>query len=741
MSNLRATAKAHPRIAALALFVLLAVPFAAFGVGEIINKPFVQGVLTFRGNAEQIDNNTDDMIEFQGTGGTDNTDLRVDLDGTQPVLDSPTDTAVGIDDDLQFVGAQTISTSAGALTIAPAAGLVMSMDATSGFIVQNNATGSVLMSLRDYADSADDDMAHTLFTTNCTDAGSGTEDCDFFIGVAEAGAAPETRFAIDADGDITIGSANNGGVLLLSSNAVGAQVRNAATGNVDLSFRDYADSADDDMAHTLLRTNCTDATTGAEDCDFSISVPEAGAAVEARLTIDADAGITLGGATNGNIALLCDATNGVEVRNGVTGSVLWSMRDYADTTDDDQAHTLFTTNCTDTGTGAEDCDFSIGITEAGAAPETRLNFDADGVITLGGTNAANVNLQPDDEVVIENAATGNVVLSLSDFADSADDDMAHGQVLVNCTDAASGTEDCDLSVGIVEAGAAAETRLFFDADGDNRIGSANSGGFIVLADATTGLDVRNNATGSVIQSYRDYADTADDDMAHAQVVVNCTDVGTGAEDCDYSVGVVEAGAAAEARIGCDADDECFLGSVNTARIDLLTDGTGTAEVAMPAGAVDSAEVLDGELVAADLADTLCLQVISVTFNPTEAGATNDLVSLHSIDVANGDARFSATENDQDDFRVPVAVTLDSLAVIVDVAPGAGNDDWKVTLRDDGASTALTCSVDEGATTCADAVAPVAVAALSRLNVLVDSSGGGADPTAAAEMTISFCLGQ
>ena len=33
MSNLRATAKAHPRIAALALFVLLAVPFAAFGVG------------------------------------------------------------------------------------------------------------------------------------------------------------------------------------------------------------------------------------------------------------------------------------------------------------------------------------------------------------------------------------------------------------------------------------------------------------------------------------------------------------------------------------------------------------------------------------------------------------------------------------------------------------------------------------------------------------------------------------
>lgn len=45
-------------------------------------------------NDEAISNQTDDMVTFTGVGGSDNTDLRIDLDGTHPVIDSPTDTAI-----------------------------------------------------------------------------------------------------------------------------------------------------------------------------------------------------------------------------------------------------------------------------------------------------------------------------------------------------------------------------------------------------------------------------------------------------------------------------------------------------------------------------------------------------------------------------------------------------------------------------------------------------------------------
>ncbi|MCH8310847.1 MAG: hypothetical protein IIB17_10195, partial [Chloroflexi bacterium] len=78
----------------------------------------IGGRVTFE-NSEYIANETDDIIAFVGAGGGDNTDLYLDLDGTYPVLYSNTDTKIGIDDDLEFVGAQTISTSTGNLTLNP----------------------------------------------------------------------------------------------------------------------------------------------------------------------------------------------------------------------------------------------------------------------------------------------------------------------------------------------------------------------------------------------------------------------------------------------------------------------------------------------------------------------------------------------------------------------------------------------------------------------------------------------
>lgn len=159
--------------------------------------------------------------------------------------------------------------------------------------------------------------------------------------------------------------------------------------------------------------------------------------------------------------------------------------------------------------------------------------------------------------------------------------------------------------------------------------------------------------------------------------------------------------------------------------------TFSTSVVLPAGAVDTAA----------LANTVCLQIFSVEFDPTEAGATNDFASLVAIDVATGDASFSATEGNEDQLRVPVGVVAHNLSVQVGAAPGAGNDAWVVTLRDDAASTTLTCTIDEAATTCTDVTNAPAIAAGSLVNLLVTSAGPDADPSATTVMRISFCFGQ
>ena len=101
---------------------------------------------------------------------------------------------------------------------------------------------------------------------------------------------------------LTLGGATGTSWIGLTDNDF--SLRNGATGSVTLDFRDYADSADDDMAHVEMLVNCTDATTGAEDCDLTIGVVEAGAAADTRFAIDADAGVTIGSATNASVNFL-----------------------------------------------------------------------------------------------------------------------------------------------------------------------------------------------------------------------------------------------------------------------------------------------------------------------------------------------------------------------------------------------------------------------------------------------------
>jgi hypothetical protein len=90
---------------------------------------------------------------------------------------------------------------------------------------------------------------------------------------------------------------------------------------------------------------------------------------------------------------------------------------------------------------------------------------------------------------------------------------------------------------------------------------------------------------------------------------------------------------------------------------------------------------------------------------------------------------TATESDVQTLSPSVATTAQNLAVRVTAAPGVGNS-ITVTLRVDGADTALTCTISGAATTCNSAAATASIPAASQLSFELTPSGLGL-PTVAA----------
>ena len=443
----------------------------------------------------------------------------------------------------------------------------------------------------------------------------------FLLHRANAGTVTFTVTDDNANATLSVQPGGTGGLTLGDSDST---VTISGSGGLTLANGESLNTDTDDV-FDFTRDDAGTVTLTASDNDAT-----------AALTLDPGgaAALTLGSADVTSITAIVDTD--FTLRNGATGSVTFDFRDYADTTDDDMAHVIQTVNCTDAGTGAEDCDWTLGVVEAGAAAETRLAVDADGDITVGSANNAN-NISLSTGLQLRNSATGNVDIDFRDYADSADDDMAHVLLRANCTDATTGAEDCDFSVGVAEAGAAAETRLAIDADGDITIGSANNGGIVGLS---TGTSLRNSATGNVDLDFRDYADSADDDMAHALVRVNCTDATTGAEDCDLTVGVVEAGAAAETRLNIDADAGVTIGSTNTDSFTVTTDGTGTGEVVLPLQSIAAGEIVNDTIDGTELADTLTLDAAFIVTGAQSINLGNNLATTVTVDTdGTGDAEF------------------------------------------------------------------------------------------------------
>jgi len=132
------------------------------GVGPIVfNQDIsVTGTITSTGatsritftNSEYIDNTTDDLIDFVGVGGTSDTDLRFDLDGSHPEISSPTSGVIQIAEDVTITEDLTISgtaTISSDLTLAGStSGLYVGDSEIAEFLadgtkIQPNAGGNV----------------------------------------------------------------------------------------------------------------------------------------------------------------------------------------------------------------------------------------------------------------------------------------------------------------------------------------------------------------------------------------------------------------------------------------------------------------------------------------------------------------------------------------------------------------------------------------------------------------------
>ena len=268
---------------ALVAVLVLAYATTAYARTHIIrDDAVVQGALTVDGtssltggvtfggvitldNAETIDNTTDDMIEMQGAGGTDNTDLRFDLDGTHPVLSSPTDTRIEFAEDVTCGGDLTISgddifmltNTTGFLLVAD--GTSFNPVATSGdvLIVSSGATTIQANAVALATDTTGN------YCATVADAGNST------VSVAGSGAenAAITLDVIDLNCIDCIGANEIADVYLLNSGDTSTGTLSLADGVTDSPRLDFIA-----QTGTVWQFLATDA-----DDDFEIQANSAGA--------------------------------------------------------------------------------------------------------------------------------------------------------------------------------------------------------------------------------------------------------------------------------------------------------------------------------------------------------------------------------------------------------------------------------------------------------------------------------
>ncbi len=173
--------------------------------------------------------------------------------------------------------------------------------------------------------------------------------------------------------------------------------------------------------------------------------------------------------------------------------------------------------------------------------------------------------------------------------------------------------------------------------------------------ATFGIDVDDDGTDDFVfttsgmtmprvaapcRTFGD-SDTADTDD-NAQICANCTTTTADIEECDVTIDSQRAGSMTTC-FTIDGDGGITLGCADNASVTLTTDGTGTAEVVLPAGSVDSTEVLDATLTATDMAATLTFaDAFLMDFGANVTDATEGLILPgHATDCTTATAEGQA----------------------------------------------------------------------------------------------------
>lgn len=273
-----------------------------------------------------------------------------------------------------------------------------------------------------------------------------------------------------------------------------------------------------------------------DDADAALTVSSGGTGT---LTLDGGgaSAIVIGSADVTSLTAIVD--NDVTIRNGATGNVTMDFRDYADSSVDDMAHVLMTTNCTDTGDGTEDCDFTIGVVEGGLVAETRFNIDADAGVTVGSSNSTIVTLSTDG------TGDGELVLPASSVSAGEIVDVARG-----------------ISIPLfsfIECDTAAGTQIGFDTTADTLpdfVNSATDGlGFVLRFDDTGGTEDQGIEVCNQFTIGPDYASGGEfrvravkDADTGATEVINCAVSVNGA--VLQAVGTIEASEAASTSYTC-----------------------------------------------------------------------------------------------------------------------------------------------------------------------------------------------
>lgn len=151
------------------------------------------------------------------------------------------------------------------------------------------------------------------------------------------------------------------------------------------------------------------------------------------------------------------------------------------------------------------------------------------------------------------------------------------------------------------------------------------------------------------------------------------------------------------------------------------------------GGLDGSNLGSNAVAAAQIQDTVCTGILSTAF-----GNAQNLVVEYTA-VAFQSVGPSVTEADVQFWKTPTgAVVFNAIRVYTITAPdlGAGTQSYTITLRDDAADTALSCTISETSRDCTD-TDTVAPATGSLMTLGITPSG---TPAVSSNVIVTICTG-